>query len=141
MSLTQMAATLDALAGGRLKDLVRDGTTLRFKIELPALAAKVHPDYTHFLAALTGCTRFELQPFRNESTLLKDLSSIQRMKLEIHSAEAAPPLVYLFGVGHGRERDARLMIVAEDLVVMDEAYDVWRAGELKTLRNSHAAED
>lgn len=141
MSLTQMAATLDALAGGRLKDLVRDGTTLRFKIELPALAAKVHPDYTHFLAAFTGCTRFELQPFRNESTVLKDLPSIQRMKLEIHSAEAQPPLVYLYGVGRGRERDARLMIVAEELVVMDEAYDVWRAGELKTLRNSHAAED
>ena len=141
MSLEQMAATLSALAGGRLKDMVRDGSTLRFKIELPALAAKVNPDYTHFLAALTGCSRFELQPFRNESTVLKDLPSIQRMKLEIHSAEAAPPLVYLYGVGRGRERDARLMIVAEDLVVMDEAYDVWRAGELKTLRNSQAAED
>lgn len=141
MNPEQIAALLDVLAGGRLKELQREGNTLRFKVQHPALAAKIQSDYTHFLGAFVGCTRFELQPFRNESTLLKDLPSIQRMQLTLHSAQAAAPHVYLYGVGRGGERDARLLIQAEELVLMDEAYDRWHAAELKALRAGPAAED
>ena len=141
MSPDDIAALFDGLAGGRLQDFVREGTTLRFKVVHPGLAAKIQPDFTHFLGALMGCTRFELQPFRNESTLLTDLPSIQRMRLTLHSAQAAAPHVHVYGVGRGGERDARLLVQATELILMDEAFDYCRVDTLRALRDAPQPED
>jgi hypothetical protein len=134
MSPEQMAELLDLMEGGRLYDLKQDNGTVRFRIAHKELARKIDPDFKEFFTAFIDCTRFELQPFRNESTVLKDVASIERMQFTIHSAQAAPPHVHLYGVGRGGERDARLLIQAKDLILMDEAYDRLKPTGLRTLR-------
>lgn len=135
MTPESIAQLFTALAGGQLQALQREDHTLRFQVLHPSLAANIHPDYTTFFAALTGCTRFDLQPFRNDSTILQDLKPINRLRLLIHSARLDDTTVCVHFVGSGGVPDACLRLRADTLIIMDEAYDAHSAPALQLLRS------
>ena len=122
----------------------REGENLQMRIILPDLARKRNPDFTFFYAALSNCREFSLQPFRNESTVITDLSQIARLELSIHSAKVMEGGKVKVFCGHkGADSGARLTIRTGSFAVWDESFDALSAAELILMRkdNGMDAED
>ena len=83
MKKEEIAELFTALREGIISDLSRDGSTIRFKIQLPQLASADNPDFSFFFAVLLDCQDFFLQPFRNESTVIEDLKQVERLAPEV----------------------------------------------------------
>lgn len=128
-----------ALRDGEIRDLVRENGNLQFRVALPKLADQRGEGFQYFLCTLSGVRELTLQPFRNESTEIKDLSQINKLQLRIERAETGDGEWIRVFCGHkGSLTGARLSLKAEAMAVWDEAFDPLTVVELAMLRGSAA---
>lgn len=112
---------------------------LQFKVRLPKLADLRVEGSQHFLCTLSGVQGLSLQPFRNESTEIKDLKQIGRLKLRIEKGEIGPGGLVKVYCGHlAGGGDARLSFFAARLAVWDTAFDAVSTADLMLLRGRAA---
>jgi len=123
MERSTIASLFTALRGGILREIRQEESTLRFRVELPALAQVENPDFNGFFAALMGCKEFSLQPFRNESTVIHQIDQIERLEVEIMEGKAEGDRVKVFCAHKGVSDGARLTIRADEFQVWNENFD------------------
>lgn len=138
MEKQAMSDLFTALRGGTIRDLQREGQTVRFRVELPALASVEDDGFSFFYAALTGCSQFFLQPFRNESTVLDRIEQIERLEVAIHEGTVQGELVKVFCAHKGVSNGARLSIKAESFEVWNENFDKRSVKDLALLRQGNS---
>lgn len=134
METRHIATLFTALRGGVLRGLQREESTLRFKVDLPELARAENPDFQIFYGALIGCTEFSLQPFRNESTVLRELDQIERLEVEILESVKDGDRVKIFCSHKGVSTGARLSIRAEQFQLWNEQFDALQVQDLVAFR-------
>lgn len=142
MESTHIAQLFTALRGGALRDLREDQedgtTTLRFRVYLPELAKRQHPDFSSFFGVLGNCEVFSLQPFRNENAVVEQLSQIERLELQVEEGEAKGNRVHVFCSHKGASSGARLTIKAGSFEVLSEDFDRMTPESLGDLRQLSA---
>lgn len=123
-AITETAALLKALKGGRICDLTKLEDGIQFRIHLPEKADLRVEGSQYFLCKVSQVKQFSLQPFRNATTTIQDLAQIEQLKLTIADAQASEGelLKIWCSMGAG-SADARLSIQAENLQIWDEAFD------------------
>lgn len=139
MDLQDIANLFSALRDGEIRDLELTDGNLQFQVYLPKLASERGEGFELFLCSLRGLKGFSLQPFRNESTEIRDLKQINKLQLCIERAVLGDgPWVRVLCSHRGTPTGARLRIQADQLAVWDEAFDPVTAGELAMLRGKMA---
>jgi hypothetical protein len=111
---------------------------LQFRVLLPKLAALRQEGFTYFICVLSEVKHLSLQPFRNDSTEIRDLKQINQLKLCIERAEVVGETRIKVICKHRAGDDARLSFVATRLIVMDEAFDTLTAADLAMLQGRDA---
>jgi hypothetical protein len=135
MDPLDIASLFHALKEGEVRDLELQDGNLQFRVFLPRLAAHRGEGYTHFLCSLAAIGDLSLQPFRNESTEIKDLKQIGQLQLRIEGAEVtAGGQVKVFCAHRAGGSGARLTFKAAKFTVWDESFDALSAPELAILR-------
>lgn len=135
MDPISIASLFSALREGEMRELVMAQNDLQFKVYLPKLAEQRGEGFTHFLCVLGNLTELSLQPFRNESTEIKDLKQIDKLNLKIEIAEVGAGRQVKVFCGHrAGGTGARLSIRADRFTVLDEAFDSLTAADLAILR-------
>ena len=134
MEKEEIAELFTALRGGILHEFTQEGDTMRFKISLPKVASSENPDYTFFFAVLLGCKAFQLQPFRNESTVIEDMKQVERLAPEIHEAAVDGHRIKVFCAHKGVSTGARISIRCDRFEVYNEAFDAMSPAYLAELR-------
>jgi hypothetical protein len=140
MNPQDIANLFSALRDGEIRDLERvdhsEGSgDLQFKVHLPKLAELCGAGFQHFLCSLGGVQDFVLQPFRNDSTEMREVKQIGKLQLRIERAEVGEGEWVRVYCGHrGTITGARLSLKAQRLSVWDEKFDPLSVGELAMLR-------
>jgi len=134
MEPVSIASFFSLLREGEIKDLELQDGNLQFRVYLPKLAALRGEGFTHFLCSLGEVSGLSLQPFRNESTEIKDLKQIGLLQLRIERAEASGLQVKVFCAHRAGASGARLSFKAARFSVWDEAFDAVTVAELAMLR-------
>ena len=135
MDKESISTLFTALRGGIIRDLKRENTTVQFRVELPELARVEEDGFGFFYATLSGCSKFYLQPFRNESTVLDSLQQIERLEVEIHEGTIKGEIVKVFCAHKGVSNGAVLTIRASSFKVWNQNFDERNAGDLVRLRD------
>jgi hypothetical protein len=134
MDLQSIANLFSALRDGEIQNLEpRDGG-LQFTVHLPKVAALRNEGFTHFICVLSEVKGLSLQPFRNDSTEIRDLKQINKLKLRIERGEVAGETRVKVLCKHRAGEDARLSFGASRMMVMDEAFDTLTAADLSILQ-------
>jgi hypothetical protein len=135
MDPQEIAELFAALHGGEVRDLTLQDGHLQFRVYLPRLAALRGEGFDHFLCVLADAGMVSLQPFRNDSTELRDLKQIEKLQLRIESAEAGVgDQVKVFCAHRAGGSGARLSLRGSRFSVYDEAFDALSVAELGALR-------
>lgn len=135
MNPEEIAELFTALRGGEVRDLARTESGLQMKVILPKIAAQRDPAFRFFYCTLIECTTFSLQPFRNASTVIDELATLERLELVLGDAQAVPARKVKVDASHrGANGGARLTVCASAFKVYDEAFDAVSAAELEALR-------
>jgi hypothetical protein len=135
MEAKDIAAMFQALKGGELKGMELSEGTLQFQISLPAIAALRGEHFQHFLASLSDVKDISLQPFRNESTEIKNLKQINQLQLHIDAAEpGAGNQVKVFCKHRAGGAEARFSFRASNFGLWDESFDAVSLAEIEALR-------
>ena len=87
MEIQAIANLFSALRDGEIQDLRMEDQNLQFRVHLPQLAALRGEGFQYFLCAFQGLKALSFQPFRNESTEIKDLNQINKLQIQIVRAE------------------------------------------------------
>ena len=139
MEPQSIANLFSALRDGELRELHMEEGTLQFQVLLPKLAALRGEGFQQFLCNLSEVKAFVLQPFRNDSTEIKDLKQIHKLQLRIERAEVGEGGWIKVACAHkGSLSGALLRIKAERFTVWDEAFDALTAADLAILRGKAA---
>ena len=138
MEPISIASLFSALRDGEMTDLVQQGSDLQFKVVLPKLAGLRIEGSHHFLCALADVRELSLQPFRNESTEIKDLKQIGKLQLRIERGEATSGQQIKVFCSHRAGGEARLSFKAALFSVWDERFDVVTVADLGILRGQAA---
>jgi hypothetical protein len=139
MEQQEIANLFSALRDGEIIDLVRTAEgDVQFRVQLPKLAAQRGEGFGQFICVLSEVKELSLQPFRNDSTELKDFKQINKLQLRIERGEAVGETQVKVWCAHRAGGDARLYIRAARFMVMDEAFDTLTPAELAILRGRAA---
>ncbi len=135
MEPLSIASLFSALRDGEIQDMRWTDKDVQFRVYLPKLAALRGEEFGHFLCALGDVAELSLQPFRNESTEIKDLKQISKLHLKIEIAEVGTgQQVKVYCAHKASGTGARLSIRAQRFTVWDEAFDTLTAADLAILR-------
>ena len=135
MDIHDIALLFAALKDGEMRNFESEEGRLRFRVYLPQLAAKRGESFTHFLCTAGDVTECSLQPFRNESTEIRDLKQINKLNLKIEGAEAGVGWQLKVYCAHrAGGSGARLSLRLRELSVWDESFDPVTAADLAALR-------
>jgi hypothetical protein len=135
MNAQDIANLFSALRDGEIQDLEREEDGLQFRVHLPKLAELCGEGFQHFLCSMGGVTEFVLQPFRNDSTEMRDVRQVGKLQLKIERAEVGEGDWVRVFCGHkGTLTGARLSLKAQRFSVWDEKFDPLSVGELAMLR-------
>ncbi len=135
MDPLDIASLFHALKEGEMRDFELQDGNLQFRVSLPRLAAHRGEGYTHFLCSLADISELSLQPFRNESTEIKDLKQIGQLQLRIEGAEVTVGgQVKVLCAHRAGGSGARLTFRSTRFAVWDESFDALSAAELAILR-------
>ena len=130
-----IANLFSALRDGEIREMRLEDQNLQFRVFLPRLANFRGEGFQDFLCTFRGIKALTFQPFRNESTEIKDLQQINKLQIEIVRAEVKEGGWIRVICSHkGSQSGARLSIQGEALSVWDEAFDPVSAAELSILR-------
>ncbi|MEY3444413.1 MAG: hypothetical protein RLZZ519_2694, partial [Bacteroidota bacterium] len=87
MEAQAIANLFSALRDGEIRDLQMEDQNLQFRVLLPQLAELRAEGFQFFLCTIRGIKNLTFQPFRNESTEIKDFKQINKLQIQIVRAE------------------------------------------------------
>lgn len=135
MEAQAIANLFSALRDGEIWEMRLEDQNLQFRVHLPLLAGLRGEGFQDFLCTFRGIKAFTFQPFRNESTEIKDLKQINKLQIQIARAEVGEGNWIRVICSHaGSQAGARLSLLGEEMSVWDEAFDPVSAAELSILR-------
>ncbi|MBL0018091.1 MAG: hypothetical protein IPP17_17055 [Bacteroidetes bacterium] len=135
MEIQAIANLFSALRDGEIQDLRMEDQNLQFRVHLPQLAALRGEGFQYFLCAFQGLKALSFQPFRNDSTEIKDLNQINKLQIQIVRAEVGEGNWIRVMCSHkGSQSGARLSLQGASMSVWDETFDAVSAADLSILR-------
>jgi len=140
----QLAMLFSVFHDGVFCDVVQQGDTLQFDIDIRYLAARVNPLFSKFHIMLAGVEELTFITWPDDvgsnPTVFTDISAIFTPRLELLSAEVSNDMVKiscnqpLAGLGYC---GGDLKIKATSVVVKDEAGTAYSIDELQALNDGY----
>lgn len=129
--LLEITSLLNLLRGAVLEELFRAEADISVRLTIPATS--YYPEKTLF-GTFEHCQEFNLQPIKNDRTLISNLEQITTLKLVIHSTESAGIDKFKIHCSFGKSEDqAALHIRANAFHLYDENFDRLQPADLMQL--------